>query len=162
MDTRVRPATNKIVKALFDIIRNYELNGNLFLDLFSGTGRICFEAEKENFEVIGTEINKKQYNLILKKIKEKNSKIKIVNMDAIKFLEYNDKKFDIIYIDPPYKRIDLYLKSLEEIKKKKLLNKEGLLIIEKSKYEKFEKKLNCKIYKKYSYGDTELLLIKEI
>ena len=40
-----------------------------------------------------------------------------------------DKKVDIIYIDPPYKT-DFVYESIKIINQKKLLNNEGIIIIE--------------------------------
>ena len=62
----------------------------------------------------------------LEKVKE-NRVVK--TMDSIEFLKSTDKKFDIIFIDPPYKT-DLGFMALEVIKKKDLLTKEGLAIFE--------------------------------
>lgn len=159
-DLSFRPATNKLIKSIFDIIRNYEFKNNKFLDLFSGSGRVCIEAYKQGFDVTAIELNKQRYIKMIKLFKSKNYPIDLINMDAQKYLQHSLTIFDIIYIDPPYSREDLYNKTLELIFANNLIENSGIVIIEKSKrislqfdYEKYN-------HKNYCYGDTELIVIK--
>jgi len=46
----VRPTSSKLVQTLFNIIG--VVDGGSFLDLFSGTGRVAFEAANHGFETI--------------------------------------------------------------------------------------------------------------
>ena len=48
---------------------------------------------------------------------------------ALKYLAKNNQKFDIIFLDPPYKT-DFANKAIEQIIELNLLSKEGIIILE--------------------------------
>ena len=72
-------------------------------------------------------------------------KSKIIEKDIFNQLNFNtfENKFDIIFLDPPYKEKFLY-ELLKKIFKAKILNKEGIIIIHRHKNEndEFYKLLN--------------------
>ena len=69
--------------------------------------------------------------ILKKNLKFKNiNNYKIIENDIYEFMLYYQKlknKFDIIFLDPPYK--DKNIKNFNKIKKKKILNKNGIIII---------------------------------
>ena len=95
-------------------------------------------------------------------------KTKIYNtdyMETLKRIEKENVKFDIIFLDPPYK-LDLSIKALEQISKSKLLNEEGIIIIEtdepKRDLEELDKsKLDYNMYDLRKYGRASLIFLTE-
>ena len=85
--------------------------------------------------------------------------------DSINLIEkFNEKTFDIIFSDPPYKT-DLNNKILEILSRKKLLKDDGWLILECSKDEDFSEtiqKYSFELTKEKTYGDTKVLYLKQI
>ena len=71
----------------------------------------------------------------------------IYNLDTLKKLE---NKFDIIFLDPPYKYKDIEV-LIERIYSNKILNTKGIIIMHRYKKEKhiFPKKINIIEEKKY-------------
>ena len=86
-------------------------------------------------------------------------------METLKRIEKENVKFDIIFLDPPYK-LDLSIKALEQISKSKLLNEEGIIIIEtdepKRDLEELDKsKLDYNMYDLRKYGRASLIFLTE-
>jgi len=76
--------------------------------------------------------------------------IKVIKSDAFKFIKNTKHKFDIIFLDPPYDYIlNEYFKIINEIFNKKLLNNEGLLIIEHSEKINISEHTNFKNSRNY-------------
>ena len=84
--------------------------------------------------------------------------------DSINLIEkFNEKTFDIIYSDPPYKT-DLNNKVLEILSRKSLLKDDGWLILECSKDEDFSNEIEVnsfELIKEKIYGDTKVLYLKQ-
>ncbi|MBR2614385.1 MAG: 16S rRNA (guanine(966)-N(2))-methyltransferase RsmD [Clostridia bacterium] len=125
----IRPTSDFAKESLFNILKD-KIYGATFLDLFAGTGNMGIEAlSRGASEVIFVDKSKKSVELIKKNLEKVKENRVVKTMDSIEFLKSTDKKFDIIFIDPPYKT-DLGFMALEVIKKKDLLTKEGLAIFE--------------------------------
>jgi len=146
-----RPTTSICRKSFFDTIG--PLNEKSFLDIFSGSGIIGFEAASRGAKnVTFVEINKKYLNQIIL-----NSKIfdyeqfYFLKRDAHRFIKKSEN-FDIIFADPPYELYDLNIFVENALKK---LNEGGMLIIECSSKETLEG-----FDKIAKFGDTNLLYWK--
>jgi len=143
----LRPTSSKVLQALFNIL--YSVKDKSFLDLFAGTGEIGVTALKKGAkDVVFVEIEKKRAEDIKRKLKKFSIQGEVHNLDAIKFLRNTDKKFDIIFADPPYD-YKFYDKLIEEAMKK--LNKDGIFILEHRVDKDFEN-----YFDKRTYGDTAL------
>ena len=69
-----------------------------------------------------------------------------------------DKKFDIIFLDPPYKD-----KKIEEIllkiKNEKILNKKGIIIVHRHKNDQDIIPKNFKIIEEKKYGISKIIFL---
>ncbi|ADE20021.1 16S rRNA (guanine(966)-N(2))-methyltransferase RsmD [Mycoplasma crocodyli] len=127
-----RPTTDKIRESVFSSIQ-FDLKDKIVLDLFAGSGAWSIEAlSRYAMKAVAVEKDKKAYEIIKKNIKNLDiNNLEVWNSDVIYFLtKSGGKKFDFIFIDPPYDRKDLLNQSLETIKENDLLNKFGTIIIE--------------------------------
>ena len=68
-------------------------------------------------------------------------------------------KFDIIFLDPPYKEKKLS-NLIDEIYKKKILNDDGIIIIHRHKKEKDKFSNKLKILDEKKYGTSKILFGK--
>ena len=90
----------------------------------------------------------------------------IVNKDYKEFLMdlYKSKeKFDIIFLDPPYEK-NIAVDSVSLILEYKLLNNDGIIIIETDQKEREIKELeeiNVEIYDTRKYGRANLIFLVE-
>ncbi len=105
MPKGIRPTQDKVRKALFDILGDIE--GLSFLDLFAGSASVGLEAASRGVaELFLVEDNRICQVAITKNIELLG--IKACNLylqdacKAIELLHKNKKKFDIVFLDPPY------------------------------------------------------------
>lgn len=154
-----RPTMDRVKESLFGIIQNH-IKESIVLDLFAGSGSLGIEAlsngakecyffdknieliniiKKNTIGITGTHIMKSDY---------KNS---------LELLKNSNIKFDVIFLDPPYK-LNLINECLIKIYDYNLLNQGGIIVCEyeneninTDKYELIKEKKygskNIKIYK---------------
>ena len=154
-----RPLKDSVKENIFNILSHSKiLNTNIkkskVLDLYSGVGSFGLECisrgannvtfvEKEN---IATEILKDN----ISKLSIKN-KVVVEEKEIYNFLkESNKKKFDIFFLDPPFKDKN-YVNELQIIFKTKIYKKKHTIIIHREKNSKDElhhliKTLIVKVY----------------
>lgn len=162
LDTR--PTLDRVKESLFNII-NHRIYASFVLDLFSGSGAIGLEfASRGAKEVILCDASKNAINIIKKNIEKTHLEeiVELYNLDFKKLLEeVKGKKFDLIYLDPPYKT-DYIKESIEIIKKYNIKSEDGLIIAETDETEKIEnqlKDLDINIIDKRKYGRANLFFI---
>lgn len=133
----VRPTTDMSKESLFNILNNhFTFEGLRILDLFSGTGNISFEfASRGSFPITSVDGDFGCIKYIKQVATEFEFDIAAIKSDVFAFLEKNNASYDIIFADPPY---GLDQKSFEKVMnlvfEKGLLEAEGMLIVEHSKY----------------------------
>lgn len=101
----VRPTTDRIKEAVFSIIQ-FETEGRAFLDLFAGSGQMGIEALSRGAKTAYfVDNSRKSVETVKKNLKtvKLESDAKVLQMDFHSFLSMNSQRFDIAFIDPPYK-----------------------------------------------------------
>ena len=117
-----RPTLSKVRESIFNMLDNLN-HGKTFLDMFAGSAIMGLEAISRGYKVKEIEIDKKTSLIIKNNYKKLGLTPDISLCDALK---YKGERFDIIYIDPPWK--DNYKPIIQ--KAYELLNDYGLMIIE--------------------------------
>tara|TARA_B100001996_G_C18589599_1_gene565558 strand:+ start:510 stop:1073 length:564 start_codon:yes stop_codon:yes gene_type:complete len=168
-DKSTRPLKDMVRESIFNIIEHSKnefvnLKGSVVLDLFAGTGSFGIEclsrgAEKVFFlENYSNSINILKKNIKLLKL-DKYSKIIEKNSYNISQFQLNLKKFDLIFLDPPFKdnRIN---QLIEIIKKMKITTKDTLIILHRNK--KYVEKISHDliISKEKNYGLSKIIFGK--
>lgn len=129
----VRPTTDMAKEALFNILNNrYYFDEISVLDLFAGTGNICYEfASRGTQQIRAVDSDYGCVQFIADTSKALNFGITALKGDAFGYLEKSKENFDIIFADPPY---DMALEDFEKIPylvfQNDLLHENGTLIIE--------------------------------
>lgn len=136
----VRPTTDQAKEALFNILQNlYDLENCQVLDLFSGTGSVSIEFASRN--ALSVQSVDKHPGCVkwLEAVKKKFdlSNINTARADVFKFLEQQNKSYDIIFADPPYD-LPTIPQIAELAADRGLLNENGVLIIEHPKLLKLD------------------------
>ena len=121
-----KPTLSKVRESIFNMLIQFDLDGNKFLDMFAGSAIMGLEAISRGYSVKELEINPKTAQIIKKNYEKIKQKANITICNA---LNYKDEKFDIIYLDPPW---DMDYSPII-IKAYELLNKNGIIIIEYDK-----------------------------
>ena len=154
-----RPTMDRVKESLFGIIQNY-LKNSTILDLFAGSGSLGIEALSNGATTCYfVDNNIKLVNIIKENTKNIEENTIILKKEYIKALQYfkeNNVKFDIIFLDPPYK-LNLINKSIELIEKYNLLNENGLIVCE---YEQELFTSSYNIIKEKKYGDKSIRIYK--
>ena len=153
----VRPTLSKIRSGVFNsLLSEMDFEEKSFLDLFSGSGIMSLEAVSRGFKkVISVEKDIKTAKIIKDNFSILGEKLNLIIKDALKVLDSIDESFDVIYIDPPYKNIELYSESLKKIADNNLLNKNGVIVVECQKWlDNFIVPEKLILKKEKKYGDT--------
>lgn len=130
----LRPTRDMVKEAVFNMLQ-HELEGSSFLDIFAGVGSIGIEALSRGAkEVYFVEKGRTTVKMLKENINslELNENAVILNMDfqrAIRTLKVRKKKFDIIYVDPPYSS-DFADKTLDLLSSSNVLSSRGIIMIE--------------------------------
>ena len=127
-----RPTMDRVKESLFGMIQN-KIKNSIVLDLFAGSGSLGIEAiSNGSIEVYFIDNNIELINIMKKNTQGMMDKIHIMKSDyksALELFKNSNIKFDIIFLDPPYK-LNLINDCLNLIIKYNLLNKEGNIICE--------------------------------
>jgi len=159
-DPGVRPMPHKLKESLFSIIHP-EIKDKMCLDGFSGTGSLGIEALSRGARTVVF-------------VEEAYSAVKVINVNITKceaeerarvmHKEFNraviqlakeGAKFDLIFLDPPYKLLE-ERNPLKVIKKRDILNEGGKIFLRRH----FKTKFDAKYYKdrrKIAIGDDVIV-----
>ena len=163
-----RPTLDRVKEPLFSII-NFKLEDSVVLDLFSGSGALGLESISRGAKTAYLCDN--SYNAVriinqnVEKTKAQNQVV-VLSKSFEKVLEecsFKNIKFDIVFLDPPYKT-DYAEKATEIIVDKNLLNDNGIIIIETDTREKVIEKLqniDITMYDERKYGRVSLLFLRK-
>jgi len=131
----VKPTLDRIKENIFNILQ-FKINNSVCLDLFCGSGALGCECLSRNAKEVTMVDNNKNNIACLKKFLEKLNADKnsylLYNCDFYEVLKQasnNNKKFDIIFLDPPYDS-DLAEVALQKIFKFGLLAPDGVVVWE--------------------------------
>nr|WP_315251952.1 RsmD family RNA methyltransferase [uncultured Flavobacterium sp.] len=148
----VRPTTDMSKEALFNVLNNhFSFEGLKILDLFSGTGNISYEfASRGSTPITSVDGDFGCVKFIKQVAAEYDFNIAATKSDVFAFLEKCKTTYDIIFADPPY-GLDqkIFEKIVLLIFEKGLLNEDGMMVIEHSKYTKLDHMINFSFQKSY-------------
>ncbi len=151
-----RPTMDRVKESLYGIIQGY-VNDSVVLDLFAGSGSLGLEAISNGAKrVVLVDNSKQAVDIIKENIKSFNDDIEVINTDYKKYLKEVDEKFDIIFLDPPY-RAGLMNKALKIIEERKLLNEGGIVVCE---FENIKIETNLELIREKKYGPKMVSIYK--
>ena len=131
----VRPTSDRAREALFNIL-SLKMYGARVLDLFAGSGALGIESLSRGArEVVFNDCSKDSVAIVKKnlsslKIPVNGEEAKVMQADYTACLSQIKGKFDLVFIDPPY-RFDYGKKALELIAKEGLLTEDGIAVCER-------------------------------
>lgn len=160
---KTRPTTDKVKESMFNIIGPYFDGGNV-LDLFAGSGGLSIEAVSRGANQ--AYLIDRQYQAI-KTIKENvkvtraEDQFHIFKTDAQKALQKfadNGVKFNLVFLDPPYKQQKI-VDNLLKMKTLGLLNLNAIIMCETDQDANLPQEIDgFKFYKTVTYGITVLTI----
>ena len=167
-DIKTRPLKDLTKESIFNILNHSKkfkinLENSEILDLFSGVGSFGIECLSRGVKSV---IFVENYNGVLPVLKKnlqnlksiENYKVNEKDINNGKIFETLDKKFDIVFMDPPYKdkNLNLLLENLENIK---ILNKNGIVVIHRHKNEQDMIPKNFKVIEEKRYGLSKIIFL---
>ena len=158
-----RPTMDRVKESVFAMIQNY-VNDSIVLDLFSGSGNLGIEAISNGSQsVYFNDINKQSIKIINSNISDLkiNDKCVVLNYDykdALEYLKSINIKFDIIFLDPPYKD-EVLNYAIDIILKYNLIRNSGIIVCEVSEDYLIDFK-SLKRIKEKKYGNKKIIILK--
>ena len=138
--TTTRPTSDRLKEALFNVLQD-RIQGAMFLDAYAGSGSIGIEALSRGAEfAVFVELSLQARKIILENLTSLKS---LTEMDflllgltaerALKRLSQLPRKFDIVFIDPPYAAWNEYASFFEQLQECHLLSERAIVIAEHSR-----------------------------
>ncbi|MFD2612954.1 16S rRNA (guanine(966)-N(2))-methyltransferase RsmD [Paenibacillus gansuensis] len=158
-----RPTTDKVKEAIFSMIGPY-FEGGVVLDLFAGTGGLGIEALSRGMDKgIFIDIEKKSLEVIQDNLNSTKlaGQAEVYRNDAARALKVLAKrgiKFDLVFLDPPYrmKDADELVSSMEQLG---LLASGATIVIEHDANHTYEQQIGRAIqFRRVEYGDIAVSL----
>ncbi len=155
-----RPTGEKVKEALFSAIQ-FDIQNKSVLDLFAGSGQLGIEALSRGADrCVFIDLSRSAAEIIKANVESVGFKTQslISSMDALMFLEHSKEKFDIIFLDPPYKKG--IIASIEE-GVRNVITKDSIIVCETSRNEELpETFANLPLAFDRHYGDTRVRIYR--
>ena len=170
-DTKTRPLKDLTKESIFNIITHsnkFSINfeNSEVLDLFAGTGSFGIECISRGVKHVTFIENYDSILSILKKnltnLKSKTNYL-IIETDIINNFNSNKlkRKFDIIFLDPPYKESKIN-EIISSIINQKILKEDGIIIIHRHKKQNDILPKSIKILEEKKYGISKILFCTHV
>ncbi|WP_040948616.1 16S rRNA (guanine(966)-N(2))-methyltransferase RsmD [Gorillibacterium massiliense] len=163
--TGTRPTTDKVKEALFSMIGPYFSGGNA-LDLFAGTGGLGIEALSRGMDHAvfidqdRTSIEVVRHNLEAAKLADKAEIYRNDAFRAIKVLAKRDMRFELVFLDPPY-RLKQAGELMLQLAESELLESGATVVVEYESGYRYAEKIGSFYEKRRAvYGETAVALYR--
>ncbi len=148
----VRPTTDRVKEAVFSIIQ-FEVQSAKVLDLFAGSGQMGVEALSRGARLaVFVDHSKQSLEVVRENLKSTGltAGSRVVTMDYKSFLLGCRDRFDIAFLDPPYRQ-GLLQEALPLVAA--CMEPGGVILCEHQKGEELpETVVDFKLQKQYNYG----------
>jgi len=172
LDKKTRPLKDLVKESIFNILKHSKdakisIKKTNVLDIFSGTGSFGLECiSRGASKVYFIEQHKPSINILTKNIEKLNceTKVKLFSenvFDLKKIKKIKENKFNIIFIDPPYKEKNIIL-LLNEINEMNILVDKGIIVLHRHKKSNDNFGNKFKILKTKNYGISNIIFGKFI
>ena len=171
LDKSTRPLRDMVRESIFNILDHSskvpkDINNSKVLDLFSGTGSFGIECLSRGakevifFENYSNSIKVLKNNIFNLKLESK-TKVFESNAYNLKDSNLNNKIFDVIFLDPPFKDKEINI-LINQIKTLKIADINTIIIIHRNKksVDNFSSFLN--VLDEKNYGLSKILFGKLI
>jgi 16S rRNA (guanine966-N2)-methyltransferase len=171
-DRATRPTADRVREALASIL---EARGAfvdaVVLDLFSGTGALCFEAlSRGAARAVAVDNDRRAIQAIAEVAKTLNvaDRIDILRLDLLKdptaiaerIARAEQGPFDLVFADPPYRNITALPALLGALAKRSIFGSTTLVVVEHATKQPPTHLVALIPLASYRYGDTTLTLLR--
>ena len=136
-----RPTSQRVKEAVFSMLQ-FDIDGASVLDLFAGCGQLGLEALSRGARKAAfSDVSRDATDIIIKNAKKTKlfDKCRISTCDYKQMIQGNagKEKYDIIFIDPPYKE-NIISNALQLLLKSNVINEAAFIVCESGKEDIFE------------------------
>lgn len=162
MDTR--PTTDRVRESLFGVLTPW-LEDAVVLDLFSGSGALALEAVSRGARWAALCDKAPGAIRVIRRNVENTGfgpKVKVIQGDwtaALRRLE--GVRFDLVFLDPPYRQVELYGRAAQALKAAGLLAPGAIIIMEHLAKQPPVLPAGFVVADRRRYGDTAVDLVRE-
>ena len=167
LDIKTRPLKDLTKESIFNLIKHsnkfsVNISSSEILDLFSGTGSFGIECLSRGAKHVTFVENYSEVLPILKKNLANLKSIKnylIIEEDVLNNnlnIRITKRKYDIIFLDPPYKE-NKFISLINFILNEKILKNDGIIIIHRHKKQKDIFPSKFKIVEEKKYGISKII-----
>lgn len=156
----IRPTTDRVKESMFNLIQDFVPKSRV-LDLFSGSGALCFEALSRgaDFGVL-VDIDPKSVAVIKKNNGSLGfDNLEIKNCGAMEFLDNTKNRFSLILLDPPYNK-GFIAPIINKIVQKNILEDGGIIVLESDFSDEHGDFEGLVKYKQKKYGRSYVTVYK--
>lgn len=157
----VRPTTDRVKESVFNIIQGFVPDARV-LDMFCGSGALSFEAlSRGAADAVCLDIDARSIDIIRKNAValKFEDKCEILNISCFDYIGRNKRKFDIIFLDPPYNK-GFIEPVLEMIVKENVLSDDGIVMLESDSTDFHSEIEGLTVYRQRRYGRTYITVYK--
>lgn len=135
----LRPTSDQLRETLFDVL-GPEVSGSAFLDAYAGSGAVGLEAVSRGArEVVFIEQHRAAADLVRTNLQALGivagfRLMTCSTLTGLERLEQEGKRFDFVFLDPPYTEIREYHHTLRQLARSQLLLSTSLVIAEHSRH----------------------------
>ncbi len=161
----VRPTSDRVRESIFG--RLGRVDGLRVLDLFAGTGALGIEAISRGAErLVSVDRSRASVVAIQKNVERLGivDCIEIMRLDsvrAIRRLAEQGRRFDLVFLDPPYAEPEAIADVLQGLKVGGLLAEQGVVVAEGPKRHPLVPNSDWEIEEFRHYGDTVVYWLVE-
>lgn len=156
-----RPTSDMVKEAIFSIIQ-FEVQGAFVLDLFAGSGQLGIEALSRGASfAVFIDASKEAQAVIKQNLQstELATQSRVAIMDYMSFLKSTADRFDIAFLDPPYKQGSIE-KALPALAPK--MTDTGVIVCETDKTETLPQTAgDFLLYREYKYGKKKITVYRK-
>ena len=156
----IRPTSAKVKGAIFNSIQ-FDIEGRNVLDLFAGAGQLGIEALSRGArKAVFVDLSRESIKVVNENLEhcQLQDNATVFNGDGLSYLKTTREKFDIVFIDPPYKK-QLAVKALSLVLN--VLNDGGIIVCETDIKEELPEAVGeYTVAKQDTYSKTKLTIYR--
>ena len=159
----IRPTTDRVKEAIFSMITPYIVGAEV-LDMFAGSGALSFEMlSRGAAHAVLIDKDKHSVDIIRRNAESLgfSDMCEIVACSSFDYARRCDKKFDVIFLDPPYNK-GFITEALAAIAENGILAGDGIVVLESDSTDFKDGYDGLEIIKQKKYGRTYITIYRQV
>ncbi len=159
-----RPTADRVRESLYNILGTRVMDANV-LDLFAGSGALALEALSRGAlfaafaDIDPKAIRVIERNIQLMRVEGRTHLVRADWRDALR--RFQGRRFSLVFLDPPYRMLDVYASAADEMRRINLLAEGAVLVMEHAAKTPLALPTGFEIFDERRYGDTAVALVRE-